>query len=88
MKLFVRGKEVKIIWEDKDYQVHPDLAAIDVETLPPEARKVVSRLPIVDLICYGRGYVLPDGLYLFPGGQEITRVITYDYPEEEKEGDG
>ena len=86
--MYIDLKNKKIVWEDNDFVGHPDMAAVNFETLPPWEQKALLNLPVVCHVHfrYGRGYILPDGLWLFPGKQEITWVISYDYPEEEKEG--
>ncbi len=68
----MRKEGTEIVWEEEDFQDHPDLKAISLKDNP----NLYADREIVEKIRHGRGYVLDDGDYIFPGDQHITRLTT------------
>jgi len=63
----------EIMCEEEAYRGHPDCMATNVE-------KYVNEPDVIEASenpCYrsGKGYVLPDGIYMFPGGV-VEKIIT------------
>ena len=58
------------LFDEDDFQGHPDLNAIEVNPSQyPTAKIVVEER-------FGKGHVLSDGNYVFPGDDFITKIIT------------
>lgn len=57
----------KMMCEEEVYQGHPDTQAVDVSQWRhlPEVKEALEN----PSIRYGRGYCLPDGVYMWPGGK-------------------
>jgi len=58
------------LFDEEDYQGHPDNNCVEVNPSDYPAAKVVVEER------YGRGYVLSDGFFVFPGDDFITNVVT------------
>ena len=52
--------------ETEAYDGHPDNRAVDVSSYREE-KEVIDAIDNPE-IRYGRGHVLPDGVWMFPGG--------------------
>jgi len=58
-------------WEEQDFEGHPDHNAIRIRE-----DRIPEGCPVKTEVRYGRGHVLPDGYWAFPGEQEVTEIIT------------
>jgi len=63
-------------WDGHLYDGHPDWAAKGAEYLCAYLGISRSDLTVENCPRHGRGFVLPDGDWIFPGHSHVTRIIT------------